>query len=105
MKLTRVALVAGWLLMGGGLSYAVAADCGPPSQAEIAAEQATLLTEADADGDGALSRDEFTTFDSLFQEVRANHHFNCLDSNGDGLVSSDELSAWRPGGPGHGGPF
>jgi hypothetical protein len=52
-----------------------------------------------------LSRDEFTTFESLRDEVRADRHFHCLDSNDDGLVSAEELSAWRPMGPPHQRPF
>jgi len=106
MKLKPVALLAGWLVVGSGFLSAVTAECTPPSQEEIEVQQTTLLAEADADGDGVLSRAEFTTFTQLVEAAREDHFFFCLDSDGDGSVSAEELSAHRPpGGPGHRGSF
>ncbi len=114
MKLGR------WLLMGTVLTLAAplfAQD--PPSPQEMDAERAAMFDEADTDGDGMLSLDEFKRFDSLLREkitqrskpLDANgngagpprlpamdpeQHFKQLDTNGDGAVSLDELQAERP---------
>lgn len=78
----------------------------PPSPAEIEAERAALFAQADANGNGALSLDEFKTFESLLRDKMTERHFQQLDANGDGGVSLDELQADRPGpGPGHHPPF
>jgi hypothetical protein len=106
MKLNRIALLAGWLVVGAGFFSTVTADCAPPSREEIEAQRDAFFTEADADGDKALSQEEFTLFTQLLEAARADHFFSCLDSDGDGLVSSAELSAHRPPwGPGPGRPF
>ncbi len=93
-----------WFLMGAVLTLAgplVAQS--PPSPAEIEAERAALFVQADADGNGALSLGEFKTFESLMRDKMTEHHFNHLDTNGDGSVSLEELQADRPG-PGFGHP-
>jgi hypothetical protein len=93
-----------WLLIGTMLLFPTQILAqGPPSKAEFEAERAALFTQADADGNGALSFDEFETFHSLVREKKAEHRFNHLDANGDGSVSLEELQAGRPGpGPCHG---
>ncbi len=96
-----------WLLMGTMLIFPgplLATE--PPSPDEMKAEQAALFAQADADGSGTLSLDEFKIFESLMRENMAQHHFQDLDTNGDGVVSLEELQAADPGhGPGHrGGP-
>ena len=35
-------------------------------------------------------------FIKLFDVVRAERHFTCLDTNSDGQVSAEELAAHRP---------
>lgn len=93
-----------WLLMGTMLllSGRVLAQ-NPPSPAEINAERAALLAQADADGNGTLSADEFKTFESLVRDKMAERHFTHLDTNGDGAVSLEELQGDHPG-PGFGHP-
>ena len=94
MKLRRL-LFTGAMLMIPGQLLAV----GPPIPAELKAEQAALFSQADSDGNGTLSLEEFKTFESLFREKMTDHHFTRLDANGDGAVSLEELQAQ---GPGHG---
>ena len=91
-----------WLLMGTMLLFPVQMFAqGPPSPAEMEAERAALFAQADADGSGTLSVDEFKTFESLVRDKMREHHFAHIDTNGDGAVSLQELQADRPGrGPG-----
>jgi len=95
-----------WLVMGTMLLFPAAAFAeNPPSPAEIEAERAALFAQADTDGSGALSVDEFKTFESLVRDKMTERHFTHLDTNGDGAVSLEELQADHPGpGPGHGPP-
>jgi hypothetical protein len=94
-----------WLLMGAMLLFPVQMFAqGPPSPAEIEAERAALFAQADADGSGTLSLDEFKAFESLVRDKMAEHHFAHVDANGDGVVSLQELQADGPGPggcPGH----
>jgi hypothetical protein len=99
MRIGRCILM-GSLLLFPGIMLAQ----GPPSPAEMQAERAALFTQADADGNGTLSLDEFKTFESLMHDKMVERHFKDLDTNGDGAVSLDELQADRPPGPGPGHP-
>jgi len=106
MKVSHTALLAGWLVVSGGFSSIVAAQCPPPTQVELEAERAALFAEADADGNKTLSVEEFGAFTELEKAARLKHLFPCLDANSDGQVSAEELAARRPcGGPPPGGPF
>jgi len=106
MKLYRTVFFAGWLAVSGAITSVAAAECGPPSKEEIATQEAAAFAEADADKSKTLSLNEFATFIKLFEATHAERHFKCLDTNGDGQVSSDELAAHRPPhGPHHPPPF
>ncbi len=59
--------------------------------AGLGADLPALFSQADADGDGALSPDEFKTFQQLVQQHRAAARFQRLDANGDGKVTLDEI--------------
>ena len=100
MKISR------WILCGTMvLTPGWALGFGPPSPAEMDAKRAALFAEADFDGNGALSLDEFKTFESLFRDRMVEQHFNHIDANGDDAVSLEELQAsGPPPGPGHHGP-
>lgn len=105
MKLRYAMLLAGCLVVSGGFSAVVAAQCQPPTQAEIEAERTALFTEADADGNNILSAEEFISFTELRKAARINHLFTCLDANSDGQVSAEELATQRPWGGPPRGPF
>ncbi len=106
MKFSRLVFLAGWFAVSGGLAYDVAAECGPPSEEEITMTRTAMFAEADADKSNTLSVGEFATFTKLFEAARAQRHFTCLDANGDGQVSAEELAAHRPPhGPHHRRPF
>ena len=96
MKVYRTVFFAGWLAMSGAIASVAAAECGPPSEEEMTTQQAAIFAEADADKSKTLSLNEFAMFIKLFEATRAERHFKCLDTNGDGQVSSDELAAHRP---------
>ena len=68
----------------------------PPTQAEMEADRTAAFAAADADGNGALTRDEFTAFEAAMQEKRADRFFAALDADSDGNLTSEELAAARP---------
>jgi hypothetical protein len=57
------------------------------------AELPALFAQADANGDGSLSLDEFKTFKQLVAEKRTELMFQHLDANGEGKVTLDEINA------------
>src|SRR5262245_47809900 len=106
MKLYNAMLFAGCVVMSAGFWSAVAAQCQPPTSTEIEAERADFFTQADADGNNALSTTEVSYFLDQKRKARSARLFTCLDANSDGQVSAEELAARPPwGGPPHGGPF
>ena len=60
---------------------------------EIAAEQRRMLAAVDVDGDGAVSVEEFRRRGQLLMSVGATSMFDMLDTNGDGKITIDELTA------------
>ena len=93
-----------WVLMGTMLFPVQMFAQGPPCPAEMEAERAAVFAQADADGNGALTLDEFKTFESLLRDKMTEHHFAHVDTNGDGTVTLQELQADRPPGPPRGQP-
>ena len=61
--------------------------CGAALDAQLPA----LFSQADADGDGTLTPDEFKTFQQLVAQHRTAAQFQQLDANGDGKVTLDEI--------------
>jgi hypothetical protein len=64
---------------------------GPPPEV-----RAQALSEADSDGNGALSATEFEAFKAALDRARAGHMFARLDADGDGQVTVTELEAGPP---------
>jgi hypothetical protein len=65
-------------------------------RAEIEAHVATRFKQADANGDGGLSREE-----AQKAMPRAARHFDQIDANRDGIVTLEELQAARKARAGH----
>ena len=59
----------------------------------LQAELPALFAQADANGDGSLTLDEFKTFKQLVAEKRTELMFQRLDANGDGKVTLNEINA------------
>ena len=88
-----------WLAIAASVFVAVPAlaRCGgPPQPEDMAAAKAAALAQADTDGDGALSVSEFPAFEEAMHRGRAEAHFACLDANGDGKVTAEELEQAGP---------
>jgi len=62
-------------------------------EAQRQAMQAQAFAQADADGNGALSPQEFANYYTILQQQRGAHKFTRLDANGDGQVTLAELQA------------
>jgi Ca2+-binding EF-hand superfamily protein len=67
------------------------------SREEFENRQNARFKEADENGDGKVSHEEFTEFleeeRERRREMREQHMFNRLDSDGDGVISKEETSA------------
>jgi Ca2+-binding EF-hand superfamily protein len=50
------------------------------------------FAQADADGSGSLTADEFTSFHEIMRAQMAAHRFERADTNGDGAVTLEELA-------------
>jgi hypothetical protein len=94
-----------WLLAGALALIATPVLAGPgrPSREDFAADRAAAFSQADADGDGALTPAEFQTFQQLLRQRIAQRMFARADADGNGEVTQAELDAARPP-HGHCGP-
>ena len=63
--------------------------------AHIAGRGAARFEQADTDGDGALSRDEMVAAARSGADDRAGQRFDRLDADGDGSVTKAEMDAAR----------
>ena len=73
-----------------------------PWKADFAAARDAAFKQADANGDGALTPEEFLNFETILKQNMEAKRFSRLDANGDGVVTADELAAFPGHGP-HGG--
>ncbi len=67
---------------------------GDPAEFEAIREEA--FTEADANGDGALSVTEFETFHELVRARMEASRFASIDADGNGGITLEELEAAKP---------
>ena len=65
---------------------------GKVTMAEIEAEQKRLIGAADLNGDGKLSVEEFRRRGSWFQRMHTTTLFDLMDTNGDQVLSADEIA-------------
>jgi Ca2+-binding EF-hand superfamily protein len=90
MQRLRILVVA--TAIGLGTVPALACD-----GADRSAARAQAFAAADADGNGALTAEEFATFEEVMRQEMAKAAFARLDADGDGQVTASELEAGRPG--------
>jgi len=79
-------------VLGAGLPALGWTFGGPGDPRAMASVRAEVFAAADSDASGGLSPEEFRNFRDLMEEKRIELHFAVLDANGDGQVSSAELS-------------
>ncbi len=90
--------IAGALALAGAtLVAAQTVQAERPTKEERDAVRAETFAQADADGNGALSRDELATFGTLLRQRYKSDRFARIDANGDGQVTLEELQAAGPG--------
>ena len=89
MKSTTRWLAAA-LLLAGTTAFAARSRTG--RQAKREAMQAQAFAQADADGNGSLSPQEFANYRPM-RTPHSAYKFTRLDANGDGQVTLDELQA------------
>ena len=94
MKALQTRALAALALIGATALGAGAGGRGP----EFAAARDEAFAQADADGSGALSAEEFATFHDLMKARMAALRFARIDANGDGQVSAEELANAKRGG-------
>ena len=87
-----MAVLAGFAL-GGSAPAASGSASG-----DFAAAEAAAFTEADANGDGKLTPEEFARYGSLLRQKLDALRFARLDTNADGVLTEHELSAGHPAG-------
>lgn len=94
----QVLLVA---VAAAALTLPAVAWGGPWNREDVRAARQAAFNEADANHDGSLSREEFTSFVELMKRGRAERRFQRADADGNGAVTLAELEAMpRPRGKG-----
>jgi hypothetical protein len=112
-KIAIAGLMAGLLGLAGLHAGEAEAPAAGKREAKAGAAKAPTLADADANGDGMLSLDEFKVLDAKRQELRkakmgdkydparaakmptAEARFKKLDTNGDALLTQEEMMPVR----------
>jgi len=87
--------IAGALALAGATVVAAQNVADRPTKEQRQAARAQAFAQADADGNGALSPQEFETYKTLISQLHKRDWFAKADANGDGQVTMDELQAAR----------
>ena len=97
--------IAGAVALVGATVVAAQNVADRPTKEQREAARAQAFTQADHDGNGVLSPQEFETFKTLMAQAHKRDWFSRADANGDGQVTLDELQAVHLGKHGcHKGP-
>src|SRR5881397_1645062 len=91
LRCTLVAVFAG--LAAGGSALATCSGSCEGMRADIGAAETAAFAEADTNGDGKLTPDEFARFHDLLRQKLEALRFTRLDTNGDGVLTKEELDA------------
>ena len=83
------------VLAGVGLVHVAWAGSANPA-ADLAAAEAAAFAEADANGDGKLTPEEFADFGARMRQKLDALRFTRLDTNADGVLTREEVEAGRP---------
>ena len=91
------AIVAGFVLGGSPALAGPGCHGGDGAHAaDFKAAKDAAFAEADANGDGKLTPDEFANFRTIMRDKVEALRFTKMDTNGDGVISKDELDAAHP---------
>lgn len=82
--------IRSWLL-AGALALAAMPALGRGFGKAVVADLPALFAQADANGDGKLTLDEYKTFRQLVAERRTEAQFQRLDTAGAGAVTLDQI--------------
>lgn len=85
--------ITGALALAGATVVAAQTVADRPTKEQREAARAQAFAQADADGSGALSPQEFETFKTLISQLHKRNWFTRADANSDGQITTDELAA------------
>jgi hypothetical protein len=103
-RFRAAALALATSLALGGTALAAGHKLPDDVRNQIKAAETAAFSEADANGDGKLTPEEFANFHELMRQKIDAIHFARLDTNGDGALTRDEIDAGHAAHHHHRGP-
>lgn len=87
----KIAAILSALLVSASLSFAAEGDAKKPAGDKPKADPAAVFAKKDKNGDGKLSKEEFTA--GAKDAAKAEAQFTAKDKDKDGSVSKEEFTA------------
>jgi len=81
------------LLLAGAIALSATPILAHGFGRQMAADLPDLFTQADSNGDGKLTLDEYRNLQALIAAKRTESRFQRLDADGSGTVTLDEIQA------------